>query len=92
VRGACVTFQPSPYTPSGSANALQLTVPPHGIVVGADAAPLNVGVRRFSSRFNQLGTVARGTRASLTIPPDLAPQPWHVQLAAGSPFTACGVG
>ena len=92
VRGACVTYRPAAYTAAGAISALQVIVPTGGILLRDASAPATVSVRRFSTQFDQLGALAPDTSAILRIAPDLAPQPWHLQIAADGPIVACGLG
>jgi hypothetical protein len=85
----CLHFRPSSYTPAGAVNFLQVRVPAAGLSVRSGNAPATVSVRRFGSPFELLGTVAGDTTATLTIKPDLAPEPWHAQIVATSSFTVC---
>jgi len=79
------------FTPTGF-GSIQLTVGAAGVVIGASTQQVLVGVRRFSSTFGALGTIAKGARDVLSIRPDLAPEPWHVELASTAPLRACGLG
>jgi hypothetical protein len=90
--GACLRFTPAAATAAGGVNALAVTVPSGGLLVRAGSSFATVSLRRFSSRYVALGTVASGAGASLVIKPDLAPEPWHVQVAATSSFSVCGRG
>lgn len=92
VAGGCVRFQPAAYTPIGTVNTLEVTVPGSGLLLRGGGAGATVSVRRFSSRFDQLGTVAPGASATLVIKPDLAPQPWHAQVVATGSFAVCSLG
>jgi hypothetical protein len=89
VRDGCVTYRPAAYTSVLAANALQLQLPGNGVLISTGNLPATVSVRRFSSQFQQLGTLAPTARATLSVGPDLAPQPWHVRIAAVGPLTAC---
>jgi hypothetical protein len=90
-RGACTTYRPAAFTAATGTNALQVTVPATGLLLGAGSAPATVGVRRFAPQFQQLGTLAPSARATLRIAPDLTPQPWHLQIAGNGPLIACGL-
>jgi hypothetical protein len=92
VSGSCVTYRPAAYTAAGAISALQIIVPTGGISLRDASAPATVSVRRFSTQFDQLGALAPDTSAILRIAPDLAPQPWHLQIAANGPIVACGLG
>jgi hypothetical protein len=91
VTGPCVTYRPAPFTPAAATNALQLEMPPAGLLLDTGRGPAAVGVRRFSGSFAGLGTLSAGARATLRVAPDLAPQPWHVQMTGNGPLTACGL-
>jgi len=88
----CVRYRPDAYTPTGVVGSLQVTVPGAGLAVRAGGASATVSVRRFSLQFDQLGTLAPGASASLLIKPDLASEPWHLQISAASGFQACSLG
>ena len=91
VTGACVRYRPAPFTPVGATNALEIVMPAGGLLLATGRAPATVGVRRFSSQFSSLATLSAGSRATLRVAPDLAPQPWHVQMTGDGPLTACGL-
>ena len=90
--GACVTFRPAIYTPAGSQNLLQITVPAGGVLLRASRGPLAVGVSRFSTLFEQLGTVAGAAGATLRPARDRSEQPWSAQITSSAPFSACSLG
>jgi hypothetical protein len=90
--GGCVTYRPAAYLPAGYGNALALTVPLGGVLIRDDGnVAATVSVRRFSSQFEELGTLAAKASATLQIKPDLAPEPWHVQVSAGAPLIVCAL-
>jgi hypothetical protein len=91
-RGDCLNFTPDPYTPSGAANLIQVTVPRAGLVVRSPRAVATVSLRRFASQFASLGTLAPGAAATLSIRPDLSSVPWHAQISAVGPFSICAGG
>jgi hypothetical protein len=89
--GACAVFRPAVYTPSGSQNLLQVIVPSGGLMLEAGRAALSASVRRYSSQFLPLGTVASSGFAALRPARDLSSVPWHAQIASGAPFSACSL-
>ena len=91
VTGACVRYIPAAFTPASATNALEIVMPASGLLLGTGGAPATVSVRRFSSHFVPLGTLSADARATLRVAPDLAPQPWHVQITGDGPLTACGL-
>jgi hypothetical protein len=91
-QGACVTYKPSAFTSVLATSQLLVTLPTGGLLLRAGPQPLSVGVRRFSSQFQQLGTIAPARQTTLRISPDLAPQPWHVRIATQGTATVCGLG
>jgi hypothetical protein len=89
VSGACASYRPTVYTPAIAANALQVEVPASGLLLSIGDVSASVGVRRFSTQFQQLGTIAPRARATLRVTPDLAPEPWHLRISADGPLVAC---
>jgi hypothetical protein len=87
--GGCVRFTPAAFVPQGVSSSIEVAIPAGGLIIRPGSSPTTVGVRRFSSSALPLGTVAPGTEAGMLVKPDLAPQPWHVRLAATTPFSAC---
>jgi hypothetical protein len=92
VSGGCLNFRPSIYTPSGEANAVQVTVPAGGLRLRIPTAPATVSARRFSVQFEALGTLSPPSGASLTVLPDAAAVPWHVRVAVDGPVSVCSSG
>ncbi|MGI8862914.1 MAG: hypothetical protein ACR2JH_00705 [Solirubrobacteraceae bacterium] len=90
--GRCVRYRPAPVTPAGATGFLDVTIPPHGLLVRAGPGDTTVSLRRFAAQFDAIGTIAAGASAKVTIKPDLAPQPWHAQIAGAESFTVCGLG
>ncbi|MEA2333277.1 MAG: hypothetical protein QOH58_3415 [Thermoleophilaceae bacterium] len=93
--GGCLTYRPAAYNPSFVGFTLDLTVPAGGVALTADrGAPSTVRLRRFSDTYpdKPLGTLAGGATATLSIRPDLAPQPWHLRVAPRGAVTVCGLG
>ena len=89
--GDCVSVRPASYTPALAASAIALTVPSGGVLIRNGNAPAMVSVRRFATQFEPLGTLAATAPGVLRVAPDLARQPWHVQITAGGPFIVCGL-
>jgi hypothetical protein len=87
--GGCVRFKPAAFVPQGVSSSIEVTIPAGGLIIRSGSSPTTVGVRRYSSSALPLGTVAPGSEAGMLIKPDLAPQPWHVQLTATTPFSVC---
>jgi hypothetical protein len=91
----CVSLRPSAYQSPFFTPSLDLVVPPGGLVLTTqDGTPVELALRRFAAGFPpyRLGTLAGGRTATLRIPGDRAPQPWHVRLAPSGRVTACGLG
>jgi len=89
--GACTSFAPEPFTASGAVASLSVAVPAAGLLLRNGQAPAGVGYRRFGTTFQPLGTVGPGAQAELRIGPDLAAQPWHLQVSSSAPFSVCGL-
>jgi hypothetical protein len=89
LRGDCVSFRPTSYTPVIALSAIALTVPAGGVLIRNGNAPAMIGVRRFATQFEPLGTLAATAQGVLRVAPDLAHQPWHVQITAGGPVIVC---
>ena len=85
--GACTRLN------SGSApgGQIDLTLPRAGVLVRAEGGPATLSVRRFGDFFipKPLATVRPARAIHLSIPPDRAPQPWHVRVRARSGATVC---
>jgi hypothetical protein len=90
--GSCVRFTPTQFTPAGRSAALALTLPRRGLLLRAINGPANVAIRRFGDAFEPLGTLQPGGSSVLRIAPDLAPQPWHVEVGPTAGLVACGAG
>jgi hypothetical protein len=92
-RGGCLDFRPADFLPAGVESGLALTLPSSGVLIDAREAPATVKLRRFATSYAApaLGTLSASTSGSLRIPPDLAPQPWHVSVAARGPLRVCGL-
>jgi hypothetical protein len=90
--GACTTFRPAPFSSTASPSAIELPVPAGGLALRSAGGPASVAIRRFSVQFQKLGIVAPAAWMTLRITPDLAPQPWHLQVTAPGPVVACSLG
>jgi hypothetical protein len=90
-RGGCVVFRPAPAGPVGP-SGVDLTLPAHGLAVSATAATA-LKLRRFADDFpaDPLAQLRPGAAATLELPPDRAPQPWHLRLDSDAAVTACGL-
>ena len=85
--GACVVFRPAAAGPA----ALELTLPRTGIELRTGPGPAAVALRRFAAGFPDPAPehLRAGSRATLRIAPDGAPDPWHVRVAPEARLTAC---
>jgi hypothetical protein len=85
--GGCVTFAAE----SANGSAIDVTVPPGGLVMRAQGGDATINLRRFSSAFYDLpiATVRAGGAVRLEIAPDRAPQPWHVHVRPQRSATLC---
>jgi hypothetical protein len=90
-RGSCTSFTPAPFASSRTASALSVTVPTAGLVLRTGPVGAAVAYRRFGVTFQPLGTVAPGAQMELRIRPDLASQPWHLQISSSASFSVCGL-
>ncbi|MEA2146617.1 MAG: hypothetical protein QOG59_2204 [Solirubrobacteraceae bacterium] len=70
---------------------LAVTVPASGVEVQAAGAPATVALRRFSSQFETLGTIAPGARAVLRIGPDGVSQPWQLLVTPTGDAAVCAL-
>jgi hypothetical protein len=88
--GGCVAFTPAAAGPATSAPAVELTLPPAGLVVSAPGGA-TVAVRRFAAGFPDapVGRIAPGGSGRLSVRPDLAPNAWHVRVNPQSRVTVC---
>jgi hypothetical protein len=91
VRAGCLDYKPPSYTATGAAHAMAVTLPPLGVLLSAGPRPVTVGLRRFSSEFQPVASLAAKSRATLSIGRDLAAEPWHLQVASSGPFAVCGL-
>jgi hypothetical protein len=87
-RGACIGLNPAA---GSTAPSLGVRVPPSGLLLTADGGPATLSVRRFADEFQPVGSLAAASPTTLRIAPDLANQPWHLQLAPGERATVCGL-
>jgi hypothetical protein len=88
-RGGCVEFEPVAAGPVEPAPAVDLTVPPEGLVISGAAS---VRVRRFADGFTDdpVGRVAPEGSGLLAIRPDLGTAPWHARVEPEARITVCG--
>jgi hypothetical protein len=68
---------------------MSVTVAPAGLLLRTGQATATVNYRRFGASFQSLGSVAPSSRVKLRIAPDLASQPWHLQVSSSAPFSVC---
>ena len=85
--GACVVFRPAAAGPA----ALELTLPRTGIELRTGPGPAAVALRRFAAGFPDPAPerLRAGTRATLRIAADGAPDQWHVRVVPEARLTAC---
>lgn len=92
-RGPCMVFRPVPVHSGDAAPAVEITVPRAGLVVrtGRDAA--TVEVRRFAAGWSRplVDRMAASSSATLRIPGDRAPQPWHARVLSQERLSACAL-
>jgi hypothetical protein len=89
-RGSCLRA-----TPQAPASAVELVVPPAGLLLAPAGGSAKVFVRRFSDTFPQsaVGDLVAGGRATmLRIPSDASTAPWHARLALSGPVRVCALG
>jgi hypothetical protein len=91
--GGCVRFRPAGAGPADAAPELQLTLPAAGLLLDAQQGTAMIAVRRFAAGFPEQphGHVDAAGTATLRIPPDRSPQPWHVRVAPEARFAACAL-
>ena len=87
-RGACVTFGAAPAA-AGRA-ALEVRVPPQGILIRTEASPAAAAVRRFADQFQSVGNVPARSSSALRIGPDLTSRPWQLRVVTNTDATVCG--
>jgi hypothetical protein len=87
--GACIAFAPAAALAPGQASTLALQPKPGRLSVTAGGAPATVSVRRFAPSFTALGTVRARGSATVSVSPDRAPQPWHLQVESLAPVRVC---
>jgi hypothetical protein len=90
---------PAPMPPAGrgclqagtSATPRDLALHAPGIELRSPV-PATVRVRRFAASFSSpIGRLSPRSFAVLRIPPDSAPDPWHITLSTGAPITVCAL-
>jgi hypothetical protein len=91
--GGCLSFAPDAFAPGGWVRALELTVPPGGVLVTGEGGPARVKLRRFAETFptDPHGTLAPGAPAALRIDEDRASAPWHLRLEPQGRLRVCGL-
>jgi hypothetical protein len=84
--GGCLRFEPA-----AGEGALEVTLPPAGLVVRDGEGEVQASLRRFAAEYgpDPYGRVPGGAAAQIALAADKAPQPWHARLASGAPFTVC---
>jgi hypothetical protein len=89
--GGCVDFAPAGAGPAQPGPAIELTVPPSGLVLTARGGGADVSYRRFADRFpdDPHDRLAPGGSGLLRIRPDRSPRPWHVRVAPEARLRAC---
>jgi hypothetical protein len=86
--GACQVFRPT-----AAQAAFDVTAPAGTYVVSADeGAVVPLFLRRLADSFTGMPTLqlTGGTTATLTLPPDRLPGPWHLRAAPGQTIRICG--
>jgi hypothetical protein len=91
VHGGCVRFAPPSVAAPGLATALQITLPPAGVLVTSEGEPVTVAIRRFADEYQSVGTLAASQSAALRIGPDGASQPWHLRITGAGRAAVCGL-
>jgi hypothetical protein len=89
LRGSCLRANPQAAT-----SALELTVPPTGLLIAPDAGVTKVFVRRFADAFppDAVGDLVAGAKPMrLRIPQDASSAPWRARLALSGPARVCGL-
>jgi hypothetical protein len=91
--GECVAFAPDPFTPAGTVPALELAVPPAGLLVTTRDGSARVSLRRFAKTFptDPQGALVPSASATLRIAQDPAPQAWHMRLEPQGRLKVCGL-
>ena len=91
--GACVSFTPDAFSPTGAVTALELAVPPAGLLASTRGGDARVSFRRFAQTFppDPQGTLATPATATLRIREDLDSRPWHLRLEPQGRLRVCGL-
>lgn len=87
-RGPCLSWKPA--APGASGGLTLRLAPGAGWLVQELAGAASVSVRRFGDGFQPVGSLNSGPLATLAVKPDLAPEPWHVQIRSSGALTVCG--
>jgi hypothetical protein len=89
VAGGCRRFVPAGFTTAASSPALELTVPLTGLLIRTVGGAATIGLRRFATEFQSLGSLDPDRSWVLRIGPDLSSQPWHVRVGDSGQATIC---
>jgi hypothetical protein len=83
-RRGCVT---------GGPGRVELVLPPGGFAATAKGGDARLTLRRFAATYGQdpQASFGDGQTVVLSLPPDKAPQAWHLRLDAGAAVTVCGL-
>jgi hypothetical protein len=93
-RGACVRYRPAAFRRGEGSPRFAVTVPPGGVRVTTGPVGADVRLRRFAEQFpaDPYGRLAPSSSTTLRIGRDSEDRPWHLQLTADGPVSACGLG
>ncbi len=92
-RARCVRFAPSEIRAHDSNPALEVTVPPSGLLVRSGRTSTRVGLRRFAAGYSATNpdVVAPNTAAVLRIGADRSDVPWRARLSSQGGVSVCGL-
>ncbi|HLJ04446.1 MAG TPA: hypothetical protein VKT31_13455 [Solirubrobacteraceae bacterium] len=90
--GPCELVTAPAFTPAAGAPAVEVTVPPQGLLLEVRSVPATLQIRRFADAFEPLGTLEPDQPALLRIAADRAPQPWHIRVQPGGALRICSAG
>ena len=87
----CVVFRPDPITRVMAAPAVELTVPPEGLLLETDGGPAALTLRRFATGFGEDPHVrlVPGRAAAMPLGATGATPPWHVRIEPAGELRAC---
>jgi hypothetical protein len=91
IHSACLRWRAGSVGAASAGAALDLVLPPSGLLLRSDGSPAQVSIRRFSPAFLPVGTLRASVAARLRIAPDTGPEPWHVQIASTNRIVACAL-